>query len=1805
MTTDTRPPYALSEAQAKLMQRAAWGLLHVQYEAWGVNVVRAYTREVNHLLTGIKGERRGAARKDSVEKLIRDGMLTRGSGHQVRPTPAGRAALDAFNGVPAPVSAVAEEAPETVAEDAPAESVEESPEAAIRRHGEESAAALGELRTFVEDAKREHSWATEATETAEEAHTREDAIRAAETADSCVVDSAKAFKNAKKFRTRVRAARKAIDALISGESSETAEEIRATASANEADAEELYGEAENAADACKDLAESAWESAERACMTCGFFQCACRETMSAVLNRFGAPVVDAQAVALGYMHLSDDPEIVAQGQRAIAEGYDVPLFSLDAVEDDEPEPVAELVHTTAVTALADGHRISCVCGWVQTSPGMSEEHAYMRANHHLGHARFGMERMEELAAWALQFPEELATGERVEPYQGKHHKEENDGYDWSFTTEAGHGYRLWSPTYKRTGEWCVGRGARAESSFWWAEIDEDNSLTAALAWCRADAASRVWAATAWARYGHMNEERVTWSAELVQTELEPNLYRVERYGRVGIMAKYAWGWEHRSNGWLAEAGTSGAVDGMFRKRAAHKLTVSGLREIPLDRWVITGTDGVQEKYGVHGKSAMECGPGSWDEPGLCIGACWNKNAPARFVVDILAEDGSVMGTVGVCALHLARPLATAFGHTDSPWVVAYERCGKIRGELGSALDWEERYCDLIAEMVTAALDAGGHNPRPDVVAALYAEADAIRAQQESKTAKTAKKSSSTGGENIVGRGSKAPKKSAAPKVGDIQFTGEKGRERADVLGHGYSVTMLAGLYFVKHIASGVEIVTAEPKRPEMKRLVLADAVARGAAQPVEEEPQEQAEPVESSSLPRPLRLALEREPVEERQPVTHADLLAVDGEELVALLDSLTPEQREALAGEWPVRWLYPEKPGDQPRGLNFCAGCGGGCKGKRLVSDTDMICIDLAGDAVATSEAAGCTVLRVDVKTLTPEHPALRGTREVTFTMPCTDWTGAGKGAGRTARSLEILTEAINQVGFAFGNYEKDSTEYCDHEENGEACSWEEGCFSSYGSRTDMTVPEMWALVDGMEGTTAGLMLAPVIWCLGLRYIGAPLTRVVIEQAAQLPEEIQEDIWLELSVAGCESASWDVLDAADFGSPSHRKRSIMAAHWYRMAALPEAPGITTLAHEAIGWEATAEVNTRGVRRTSGGNVFRMDGVTRRHPDPKPINGITSKIRGWYEATTERRFTIEEVCLLVGLPADYPVTGSRSSQCQQLGDIFSPLVSLAVWGQLLGISWRELLARYLGELYPTVHGAEDVAESEEIGEEVEQGPAGESGQDSALADTEEIPDPRASVDLLPGEEIVRYLGGWHGEYEVKTPAGTFTYALRDLGESKRGTANNGWRYSLRDYTDGGRMGTDDVSPFKAVPYPADIMPAIRKQAAKRCKAAGHRYVWLTIDPSQSDHVRTGLTCGCGGERLGARTVSRQQAAALAERNSYAISGDWEWLGEEQRAAVEWAPGVKSKPSVMEQLLEQHYPEGWTPLCTADMSWLETDTEDDDQPPAEGAWGLGQVPADMREIAHRIAGNTDTDRQEHAEQLAEWGLTLPASHLPEPQPVAVLPSTGRGYWETGDRVLHQSRAGKVVGAGIGITRVHLDGEEPWNVEKCEPRDLVAEAYVICGGAMMPIMPQKPEPVADDRRVEWATYERPAPVDPRLEWMTYEQPEPEQLDVLAELRAELEEIRRDVDTWGAEVAALAVAEAERVVAEVARDMRAAELLELREEARELRESLGWGPVVVPLEVPSRVRPWRSMFATAASLAGLMATGWSEGWEAGMRG
>ncbi len=221
--------------------------------------------------------------------------------------------------------------------------------------------------------------------------------------------------------------------------------------------------------------------------------------------------------------------------------------------------------------------------------------------------------------------------------------------------------------------------------------------------------------------------------------------------------------------------------------------------------------------------------------------------------------------------------------------------------------------------------------------------------------------------------------------------------------------------------------------------------------------------------------------------------------------------------------------------------------------------------------------------------------------------------------------------------------------------------------------IAELWSLVDDMTAETAGLMLAPVIWILGLRSIGAPIEAIVIEQSSALPDIVQESITTELITAGCESVQWQDLNAADFGSATDRDRAIMTAHWHRNRGPVTVPHIRTNAALAINWPLDTRINTRGNRTTGGGNVGPLHRT------------VTGKIRGWYCQSTGRRFTIPEVCVLVSLPGDYPVTGSRTSQCQQLGDILSPLVAAAAWGTLLGLPWLNMLRAYLAQIYPTVH----------------------------------------------------------------------------------------------------------------------------------------------------------------------------------------------------------------------------------------------------------------------------------------------------------------------------------------------------------------------------------------------------------------------------------------------------------------------------------------------------------------------------------------
>ncbi|MFB6518701.1 hypothetical protein [Streptomyces sp. NPDC056401] len=1476
MTTPTGHPYALSEAQAKLMQRATWGLLHVQYESWGVNVVRSYTREVNHLLTGIKGERRGAARKDSVEKLIRDGLLSRGDGHQVRPTPAGRASLDAFNGVPVPVVTVAEPIAETLVE-LPAPSVAETPEAAIRRHGEESAAALGDLRKHVKDAQQEHTWAGGALSDAEGALTRAEARKAAETADSCAEDAEKALKDAKKARTRVRAARKAIDNLTTGDSSEAAEEIRATASANEADAEELYGEAEEAAEGSKECAESAWATADDDCMTCGEFTCACREIVSAILAKCGGPVTDERAVAIGRMYLSDDVEIIEAGQLALALGEDVPEFGVDAVEDvAQAEPVAYAVGD--VVRLPEGIGLSRYSRVVEVSPTAARCQTSGYLTEHDGARWVAFGNLEHAEVPLLFIPMETVYFDgrsMTVDHMPDEHTVTMCGSGSTFRAEElTRAADMPEVTYEKLGDGC------------WKIMRGDVRMTA-----------------------HMI------SHEVVQSPKSYSCVIVDDQGQ--------------------QIGRSPGV--------------------PIDQTI-------------HWVSAHPGTPRPGD----------------RF--------------------HFPEGLP----------------------EMSDA---EREYIGTGRSLVPR--DAKGNPVKTEETA---------QDQEQGET---------------MGRRGLAPKtKAPTAKVRDILFATDSFPTTAQLLGHFYAIRMLAGCYSVTHNETGERLLFEGvdkkgqcrtggdmfPTRPTMKQAILADAVARGEAEQVEAEHQEQQpEPVadESSNLPGPLRKALAREAAEEKR------------------------RRRERP-------WEYP---------------------------------LDAKGRDV---EVGALVVGRWDESTQVGTVTELIKTGSVHAKVSRVGEDGEETTyTDQTSRMLLVTPEQMATVRPTL------VVEFDGH--RGRICS---GNPVTRAGRFYVTcVCLNWGHLP-QEGRSRA-----AAWFASQEEAQAAWERHVVEEGAYVDPDEEES----RARAACASVGLDFDSLGDLHGhhgliQQQRAKQSSAGHfgeWWVNCTCPGTLGGIISHPGGCSWCKTR----------AGAVLLWLDHVERHQAEAVQVED----------------------------PSPY-------------------------------------------ELEPVLEELADRAENREQPQ-----PAG-GPQDSVPADTEEIP--------------------------VKPQPTPGLYAPVLEVEERDGTE------------------------------------------AEACRKDGHRYVWLCVEAEGvSRTLRSYLTCACTGEKLGnfgrsgpsmnqgtqtkplgIRDASIASALGVAKRNDYSTQGPWEIVSETlKRCPVAWdhakplAVAVdpareksvrerlraeldaqpKATPGHMAALLEQHVGPDWKPLeATADPQF-------EDAPEAEQApvQGLAPVTREQRRAAWRLAA----------------GEPAP---VVEQEPKAVLPSAGKGFWEVGERVLHRGRAGRVVGAGIGVTRVAMDGSEPGKLEHLEPRELVAERYVVCGTLVTLTVPALPEPLVMPQAPvcealeEYVMPEVPALVvcggemvptmpersEPVRDWfapvvapaLVVDEDGPdyaaisaanraaavEQVDILAELRAELEAIRDDVDTWGAEVAALAVAEAERVVREVAADLRRAEVLALREEAVAVRELLEHEQVVVPVEVPGRVRPWRSMFATATTVAGLVSAGFAEGWDVGMR-
>ncbi|KAB2347305.1 DNA cytosine methyltransferase [Actinomadura rudentiformis] len=334
---------------------------------------------------------------------------------------------------------------------------------------------------------------------------------------------------------------------------------------------------------------------------------------------------------------------------------------------------------------------------------------------------------------------------------------------------------------------------------------------------------------------------------------------------------------------------------------------------------------------------------------------------------------------------------------------------------------------------------------------------------------------------------------------------------------------------------------------------------------------------------------------------------------------------------------------------LEGFAGAGGLSEALRMLGLTGSLGIEMNSDACATAEAAGHRRLQADIRTLRPDDFP-----DATVWIsgpPCQTYTRGGK-----------------QTGVA------------DHDK---VIAGIEAISDGKPLPTDYTDPR------------TPLVLETIRFAVDL-----PNLRVLI--AEQVPAV--RDIWIEMCAEfatfhRCESVNVVTVAADDFGTPTRRVRVFLIAtrdYTPDLALLPHrgrwesgrfAAGITE--HQAapktrfprltmakvLGWPAGVKVNTRGARKTAGGNLFSADG---------PAPALTQSTRSWYRTDlgpVDGRLTPAQGALLQGFPPDYPWQGSRTSQFQRIADTVSPLMGAAVIGATLGLPWQSAIWSRLNELY--------------------------------------------------------------------------------------------------------------------------------------------------------------------------------------------------------------------------------------------------------------------------------------------------------------------------------------------------------------------------------------------------------------------------------------------------------------------------------------------------------------------------------------------
>lgn len=345
--------------------------------------------------------------------------------------------------------------------------------------------------------------------------------------------------------------------------------------------------------------------------------------------------------------------------------------------------------------------------------------------------------------------------------------------------------------------------------------------------------------------------------------------------------------------------------------------------------------------------------------------------------------------------------------------------------------------------------------------------------------------------------------------------------------------------------------------------------------------------------------------------------------------------------------------------------GPGGWAEGRRILGlTTPAVGMEWDAAACATARKAGHTVIRCDVAAY-PTAPFKGRIVGKVDSPPCQSWSRAGLGLGLADQPL--VHQAVDDLARG-----RDTRAH---------------------------------LLTACKDPRSLLAAEPMRWHHDLR----PEWIALEEVPDVLP------LWQQYAAhlrAWGYSVWCGILNAADYGVPQTRRRAILVASQVRDVA-PPGPTHSELHHsmdlfgeqrhpwvsmaDALDLPAGMRVNTRGNRRTSGGNEFSCD---------RPSWALTEKARSWWvlrqgkraNATVrrvdqpaatlvagharhdfvwvrvdgtndleKRPLTIAEAAQLQGFPADYPFQGSESRQFLQVANAVPPLLAAHVVAVAAGL----------------------------------------------------------------------------------------------------------------------------------------------------------------------------------------------------------------------------------------------------------------------------------------------------------------------------------------------------------------------------------------------------------------------------------------------------------------------------------------------------------------------------------------------------------